>query len=73
MEIYEDLKKEGNYGYENKKKMLEMKNNVMEDVRGVGRDNVRVKLRGEEGKRVNEIEFREEEGDIGRLMLKNIG
>ncbi len=71
--LYEALQKAGPYGSAHPQPILALPHHVLADVRGVGRDHVRVSLRGADGKRVNAIAFRAAEGDLGRFMFNNIG
>ncbi|ABQ61026.1 single-stranded-DNA-specific exonuclease RecJ [Brucella ovis ATCC 25840] len=71
--LYEALQKAGPYGSAHPQPLLALPHHVLADVRGVGRDHVRVTLRGADGKRVNAIAFRAAEGDLGRFLFNNIG
>ena len=71
--LYEALQKAGPYGSAHPQPILALPHHVLVDVRGVGRDHVRVALRGADGKRVNAIAFRAAEGDLGRFLFNNIG
>ncbi|QNQ62786.1 single-stranded-DNA-specific exonuclease RecJ [Brucella sp. 6810] len=71
--LYEALQKAGPYGSAHPQPLLVLPHHVLADVRGVGRDHVRVTLRGADGKRVNAIAFRAAEGDLGRFLFNNIG
>ncbi|SCD23842.1 single-stranded-DNA-specific exonuclease RecJ [Brucella inopinata] len=71
--LYEALQKAGPYGSAYPQPLLVLPHHVLADVRGVGRDHVRVTLRGADGKRVNAIAFRAAEGDLGRFLFNNIG
>lgn len=71
--LYEALQKAGPYGSAHPQPILALPHHVLADVRGVGRDHVRVSLRGADGKRVNAIAFRAAEGDLGRFLFNNIG
>ncbi|MFC4625971.1 single-stranded-DNA-specific exonuclease RecJ [Daeguia caeni] len=71
--LYETLQKAGPYGPGHPQPVLALPHHVLADVRGVGRDHVRVALRGADGKRVNAIAFRVAEGDLGRFLFNNIG
>ena len=71
--LYEALQKAGPYGSAHPQPVLALPHHVLADVRGVGRDHVRVALRGADGKRVNAIAFRAAEGDLGRFLFNNIG
>ncbi|MRN66206.1 single-stranded-DNA-specific exonuclease RecJ [Brucella sp. 10RB9213] len=71
--LYEALQKAGPYGSAHPQPLLALPHHVLADVRGVGRDHVRVALRGADGKRVNAIAFRAAEGDLGRFLFNNIG
>ena len=71
--LYESLQKAGPFGSAHPQPVLALPHHVLADVRGVGRDHVRVALRGADGKRVNAIAFRAAEGDLGRFLFNNIG
>jgi len=71
--LYEALQKAGPYGSAHPQPILALPHHILADVRGVGRDHVRVTLRGADGKRVNAIAFRAAEGDLGRFLFNNIG
>ncbi len=71
--LYESLQKAGPYGSAHPQPILVLPHHVLVDVRTVGRDHVRVTLRGSDGKRVNAIAFRVAEGDLGRFLFNNIG
>ncbi|HBQ32249.1 MAG TPA: single-stranded-DNA-specific exonuclease RecJ [Ochrobactrum anthropi] len=71
--LYEALQKAGPYGSAHPQPILALPHHILADVRGVGRDHVRVALRGADGKRVNAIAFRAAEGDLGRFLFNNIG
>ncbi|SPU72318.1 single-stranded-DNA-specific exonuclease RecJ [Brucella suis] len=71
--LYEALQKAGPYGSAHPQPLLALPHHVLADVRGVGRDHVRVTLRGADGKRGNAIAFRAAEGDLGRFLFNNIG
>lgn len=71
--LYEALQKAGPYGSAHPQPVLALPHHVLADVRGVGRDHVRVALRGADGKRVAAIAFRAAEGDLGRFLFNNIG
>lgn len=71
--LYEALQKAGPYGSAHPQPILALPHHILADVRGVGRDHVRVSLRGADGKRVNAIAFRAAEGDLGRFLFNNIG
>ena len=71
--LYEALQKAGPYGSAHPQPILALPHHVLVDVRGVGRDHVRVALRGADGKRVNAIAFRAAEGDLGRFLFNSIG
>lgn len=71
--LYEALQKAGPYGSAHPQPILALPHHILIDVRGVGRDHVRVTLRGADGKRVNAIAFRAAEGDLGRFLFNNIG
>ena len=71
--LYEALQKAGPYGSAHPQPILALPHHVLADVRGVGRDHVRVTLRGADGRRVNAIAFRAAEGDLGRFLFNNIG
>lgn len=71
--LYEALQKAGPYGSAHPQPLLALPHHVLADVRGVGRDHVRVTLRGADGKRVNAIAFRAAEGYLGRFLFNNIG
>lgn len=71
--LYESLQKAGPYGSAHPQPTLALPHHVLADVRLVGRDHVRVVLRGADGKRVNAIAFRVAEGDLGRFLFNNIG
>lgn len=71
--LYESLQKAGPYGSAHPQPVLALPHHVLADVRGVGRDHVRVALRGADGKRVNAIAFRVAEGDLGRFLFNNVG
>lgn len=65
--LFESLQKAGPFGSAHPQPVLALPHHVLADVRGVGRDHVRVALRGADGKRVNAIAFRAAEGDLGRF------
>jgi len=71
--LYESLQKAGPFGSAHPQPVLALPHHVLADVRTVGRDHVRVVLRGADGKRVNAIAFRVAEGDLGRFLFNNIG
>lgn len=71
--LYESLQKAGPFGSAHPQPILALPHHVLADVRTVGRDHVRVVLRGADGKRVNAIAFRVAEGDLGRFLFNNIG
>ncbi|MBB4094312.1 single-stranded-DNA-specific exonuclease RecJ [Ochrobactrum pecoris] len=71
--LYEALQKAGPYGSAHPQPILALPHHILADARGVGRDHVRVSLRGADGKRVNAIAFRAAEGDLGRFLFNNIG
>lgn len=71
--LYEALQKAGPYGSAHPQPILALPHHILTDVRGVGRDHVRVALRGADGKRVNAIAFRAAEGDLGLFLFNNIG
>ncbi|MDT6938859.1 single-stranded-DNA-specific exonuclease RecJ [Brucella pseudogrignonensis] len=71
--LYESLQKAGPFGSAHPQPVLALPHHVLADVRTVGRDHVRVVLRGADGKRVNAIAFRAAEGDLGRFLFNNIG
>ena len=71
--LYEALQKAGPYGSAHPQPILALPHHILADVRGVGRDHVRVTLRGADGKRVNAIAFRAAEGDLGRFLFNNLG
>lgn len=71
--LYEALQKAGPYGSAHPQPILALPYHILADVRGVGRDHVRVTLRGADGKRVNAIAFRAAEGDLGRFLFNNLG
>ena len=71
--LHESLQKAGPFGSGHPQPVLALPHHVLADVRGVGRDHVRVALRGADGKRVNAIAFRAAEGDLGRFLFNNIG
>ncbi len=71
--LYEALQRAGPYGSAHPQPILALPHHILADVRGVGRDHVRVTLRGADGKRVNAIAFRAAEGDLGRFLFNNIG
>ncbi len=71
--LYEALQKAGPYGSAHPQPILALPHHVLADVRGVGRDHVRVVLRGADGTRINAIAFRAAEGDLGRFLFAHIG
>lgn len=71
--LYESLQKAGPFGSAHPQPVLALPHHILADVRLVGRDHVRVALRGADGKRVNAIAFRVAEGDLGRFLFNNIG
>ncbi len=71
--LYEALQKAGPYGSAHPQPILALPHHVLADVRGVGRDHVRVVLRGADGTRINAIAFRAAEGDLGRFLFARIG
>ncbi|MCM0751378.1 single-stranded-DNA-specific exonuclease RecJ [Brucella pseudogrignonensis] len=71
--LYESLQKAGPFGSAHPQPVLALPHHILADVRLVGRDHVRVVLRGADGKRVNAIAFRVAEGDLGRFLFNNIG
>ncbi|OYR22672.1 single-stranded-DNA-specific exonuclease RecJ [Brucella thiophenivorans] len=71
--LYESLQKAGPFGSGHTQPVLALPHHILADVRTVGRDHVRVVLRGADGKRVNAIAFRVAEGDLGRFLFNNIG
>lgn len=71
--LYESLQKAGPFGSAHPQPVLALPHHILADVRTVGRDHVRVVLRGADGKRVNAIAFRVAEGDLGRFLFNNIG
>ncbi|KAB2691798.1 single-stranded-DNA-specific exonuclease RecJ [Brucella pseudogrignonensis] len=71
--LYESLQKAGPFGSAHPQPVLALPHHILVDVRLVGRDHVRVALRGADGKRVNAIAFRVAEGDLGRFLFNNIG
>ncbi|MFD1198496.1 single-stranded-DNA-specific exonuclease RecJ [Brucella gallinifaecis] len=71
--LYESLQKAGPFGSAHPQPVLALPHHILADVRTVGRDHVRVVLRGADGKRVNAIAFRAAEGDLGRFLFNNIG
>lgn len=71
--LYESLQKAGPFGSAHPQPVLALPHHILADARLVGRDHVRVALRGADGKRVNAIAFRVAEGDLGRFLFNNIG
>ncbi len=71
--LYESLQKAGPFGSAHPQPVLALPHHILADVRLVGRDHVRVALRGADGKRVNAIAFRVAEGGLGRFLFNNIG
>lgn len=71
--LYEALQKAGPFGSAHPNPVLVLPHHILADVRTVGRDHVKVVLRGADGKRVNAIAFRAAEGDLGRFLFNNLG
>ena len=71
--LYESLQKAGPFGSAHPQPVLALPHHILADVRLVGRDHVRVALRGADGKRVNAVAYRVAEGDGGRFLFKSIG
>lgn len=71
--LYEALQKAGPYGSAHPQPILALPRHILIDAQTVGRDHVRVALRGADGKRVNGIAFRAASGDLGRFLFNNIG
>lgn len=73
VELYQSLQKAGPYGSGHSQPVLVLPHHVLADVRIVGRDHVKVTLKGADGKRVNGIAFRAADAPLGQFLLGRIG
>lgn len=71
--LYNALEKAGPYGAGHVQPLLALPNHTIADVRTVGRDHVKVALKGLDGKRVDGIAFRAADSDLGRFLFDQAG
>lgn len=73
VQLYQSLQKAGPYGSGHSQPVLALPHHIVTDARVVGRDHVKVTLRGADGKRVNAIAFRAADAALGQFLLNRIG
>lgn len=71
--LFNDLQKAGPFGSGHPQPVLVLPQHQVVDARVVGRDHLRVALKGADGKRVNAIAFRAAEGPLGQFFQQNLG
>ncbi|MGU3577194.1 single-stranded-DNA-specific exonuclease RecJ [Brucellaceae bacterium C25G] len=73
VQLYQAMQKAGPYGSGHSQPVLALPHHVVADARIVGRDHVKVTLKGADGKRVNGIAFRAADAPLGKFLLSRIG
>jgi single-stranded-DNA-specific exonuclease len=71
--MFEDLERAGPYGSHMPEPIFALANQLVEDVRVVGQNHVRLRLKGDDGGSTNAISFRASETTFGQALLAHGG